>query len=72
MLEETWAGRKLKGYRNLPPADREAVIDAITRLSRLALDFPEIGEMEMNPLRVMQRGAFALDVRLKLAEPARV
>jgi acetyltransferase len=67
MLEETWAGRKLKGYRNLPPADREAVIDAITRLSKLALDFHEINEMEMNPLRVMQDGAFALDVRLKLA-----
>ncbi|MFZ6030031.1 MAG: acetate--CoA ligase family protein [Chloroflexota bacterium] len=65
MLERTWAGRKLRGYRNLPPADGEAVIDAILRLSQLALDFPEIEEIEINPLRVLAKGAVAVDVRGK-------
>jgi acetyltransferase len=65
MLERTWAGRKLRGFRNLPAADREAVIDVLLRLSQLALDFPEIDEIEINPLRVLpsSHGAFAVDGR---------
>jgi acetyltransferase len=65
MLERTWAGRKLKGFRNIPPADREAVIDVLVRLARLAVDFPQIAEIEINPLRVLSpgQGAFAVDVR---------
>lgn len=66
MLASTWAGRKLNGYRNIPAVDRAAVVQAVTRLSRLALDFPEISEMEINPLRVTTAGAFVLDVRVKL------
>jgi len=66
MLDATWAGRKLAGFRNLPPADREAVIDALVRLAQLALDFPRIQEIEINPLRVMQRGAFVVDARARV------
>jgi acetyltransferase len=69
LLENTWAGRRLKGYRNLPPADRLAVLQAIQRFARFAADFPELAEIEINPLRVLDegRGAFALDVRACLA-----
>jgi acetyl coenzyme A synthetase (ADP forming)-like protein len=69
MLENTWAGRRLHGYRNLPPADREAVIDALMKLSQLAADFPQLAEIEINPLRVFPRsqGTAALDVRMRLA-----
>lgn len=65
MLNNTWAGRKLSGYRNQPPGDREAVIDVLLRLSQLAADFPQIAEFEMNPLRVLPagEGVCALDVR---------
>ncbi len=68
MLAATWAGRKLRGFRNLPPADREAVIQALGRLAQLALDCPQIAEIEMNPLRVLPegQGACAIDVRAKL------
>lgn len=68
MLENTWAGRKLGGYRNLPPADRPAVEDALLRLGQLAADFPQIAEIEINPLRVLAKGdgAIALDVRARL------
>jgi acetyl coenzyme A synthetase (ADP forming)-like protein len=69
MLENTWAGRRLHGYRNLPPADRQAVIDALMRLGQLSADFPQLVEIEINPLRVFARsqGTAALDVRIRLA-----
>jgi acetyltransferase len=68
LLKSTWAGRKLQGFRSLPPADKTAVIDILTRLGHLASDFPEIGEIEINPLRVLDEGlgAYALDVRARV------
>jgi acetate---CoA ligase (ADP-forming) len=67
MLESTWAGKRLKGYRNLPPADREAVIEALLRIGQLAVDLPDVMEVEINPLCVLPEGegAVALDVRLR-------
>lgn len=68
LLEGTWAGRKLNGYRNLPPADRAGVADVLLRLAQLAYDFPQLAEIEINPLRVLAagEGAFAVDVRARL------
>jgi acetyltransferase len=65
LLESTWAGRKLHGYRNIPPADRAAVLDILMRLAQLAADHPELIEFEINPLLVLPQGegAFALDIR---------
>jgi acyl-CoA synthetase (NDP forming) len=65
LLRKTWAGRKLDGYRNIPPVDKSAVIDAIVRFSYLAADHPAHAEIEINPLRVLERGVVALDVRVK-------
>lgn len=69
LIDGTWAGIKLKGFRHLPAADRAAVRDALIRLARLAADFPQIAEIEINPLRVMPagQGAFAIDVRARLS-----
>jgi acetyl coenzyme A synthetase (ADP forming)-like protein len=69
MLENTWAGRRLNGFRNLPPADRQSVIDAIMRLGQLSADFSQLAEIEINPLRVFpdSQGTAALDVRVRLA-----
>jgi acetyltransferase len=68
MLDSTWAGRRLRGYRNLPPADRAAMLGTMIRLAQLAYDFPKIAEIEINPLRVLPagQGAVAVDVRVKL------
>jgi acetyltransferase len=65
LLAQTWAGRRLKGFRNLPPADETAVRQALTRLAQLMADSPDLAEIEINPLRVLpgKRGAIALDVR---------
>jgi len=67
MLETTWAGRKLRGFRSIPAGDRQAVIDTLVKLSHLAVENPSILEMEVNPLRVLPpgQGAFAVDVRIR-------
>jgi acetyltransferase len=68
LMVETWAGRKLAGFRALPPADRRAVEDCLQRLSQLAADLPELAEFEINPLRALAdgRGCLALDARARL------
>ncbi|MBC8496067.1 MAG: acetate--CoA ligase family protein [Chloroflexi bacterium] len=69
MLESTCAGRKLKGFRNLPAADRDAVLELPIRLAQLAADHPDPDEIEINPLRVLPygQGAVAVDVRIQAA-----
>ena len=68
MLERTWAGRKLGGFRNLLPADINAVREILIRLAQLAHDFPRLAEIEINPLRVFTegKGATAVDVRIRV------
>ena len=68
MLADTWAGKKLHGFRNIPPADQGAVIDVLLRLAQLACDYPQLAEIEINPLSVLEqgKGAFAVDVRVRL------
>lgn len=66
MMRKTWAGRKLKGFRSIPPVDEEAVKDVLVKLSHLAAEHEEIDEIEINPLRVLAKGAVAVDVRIKL------
>jgi acetyltransferase len=66
LIQSTWAGRRLHGYRSLPPADREAVLEVLLRLAQLAADFPGLAEIEINPLRVLDQGAVAVDGRGKL------
>ena len=68
LLKTTWAGKKLRGFRNIPPGDIEAVNDCLTRLGYLLSDFPQIKEAEINPLMVLPQGegAFAVDIRLRI------
>jgi acetyltransferase len=67
MIQRTWAGRKLAGFRSLPPSDQPAVVDALVKLSWLAHERADIEEIEINPLRVLGPGlgVVALDIRLK-------
>jgi len=66
MIEKTRAGKLLTGYRGQNPADIDAVVDTILRLSQLSVDFPEIEEIEINPLTVFEKGCMALDGRVIL------
>ena len=67
LITNTWAGKKLSGYRSLSPADQSAVVDIITRIALLASDFPQLAEIEINPLTVREegQGAHAVDVRAR-------
>ncbi|MBN1566171.1 MAG: acetate--CoA ligase family protein [Anaerolineae bacterium] len=68
MLDEIRAHSLLAGVRGRPPADREAMIDTLLRINQLVTDFPEIVEMDINPLMVYEKGqgAITLDMRLVL------
>ena len=65
MIRKTWAGKKLAGFRHLPPADEESVVDILIRLSYLIAENEFIQEIEINPLNVLEKGAVAVDVRMK-------
>ncbi|MCB0104123.1 MAG: acetate--CoA ligase family protein [Anaerolineales bacterium] len=65
MMRQTWVGKKLKGFRSIKPVDEEAVKDVLIKLSQLAAEHEEIEEVEINPLRVLVKGAVAVDVRIK-------
>ncbi|MDR3710689.1 MAG: acetate--CoA ligase family protein [Capsulimonadaceae bacterium] len=55
-------------FRGTPPADKEAIYDAIERLSQLVVDFPNIKEMDINPMLVYPagEGAAVVDARIIL------
>ncbi len=65
LLSKTIAGRRLNGWRNIQPGDWNAVTEVIVRLAQIGVDFPEIQELEINPVLVLDpgNGAWALDVR---------
>ncbi|HEY5731781.1 MAG TPA: acetate--CoA ligase family protein, partial [Anaerolineales bacterium] len=65
MIRKTWAGRKLKGFRHIPPVDEESVVDVLVKLSWFAVENESIEEIEINPLRVFGKGSVAVDVRTK-------
>lgn len=64
MVHEVKTSAILMGTRGEKPLDVDAVVDAILRLSDLVTDFPMIQELDINPLKVLERGAIALDSRI--------
>ncbi len=68
MIDELRGAPILKGARGHKPSDLQAVSEALMRLSQLLIDFPEIRELDINPLRVFQEnnGCRALDARIML------
>lgn len=74
MLDGIQAAEILKGVRGGKPVNREALQDTIVRVSQLVSDFPEISEMDLNPVFASDEGAVAADVRIVLnfnPKPAR-
>jgi acetyltransferase len=66
MIKETKAYTLLRGFRGEQPSDTEAVVEAVLRVARLSLDFPEISELDINPLFAYQQGFSALDVKITI------
>jgi acetyl coenzyme A synthetase (ADP forming)-like protein len=69
MIGELRSAPLLRGHRGEPASDLEAIVDCMLRVSQLAVDFPEIVELDINPLMVHEqgKGAVALDMRLVLS-----
>jgi acyl-CoA synthetase (NDP forming) len=57
----------LQSFRGAPAVDLRALEDVLLRVSQLAGDFPEIEELDLNPLLVSNTGAVAVDARIVLA-----
>ena len=70
MLEDLRGMQILKGARGHGPSDIEAVVKALLRVSQLLVDFPEIKELDINPIRVFSagEGCRALDARVVIGE----
>jgi acetyl coenzyme A synthetase (ADP forming)-like protein len=64
MLDGIKAAEMLKGVRGGDAVDREALATLIVQVSQLVSDFPEITEMDLNPVFASKRGAIAADVRI--------
>jgi acetyltransferase len=66
ILSKTWAGRRLEGFRNLKPADRQAAIKALCSLAQLAADLPQAGRnRKLIPYASLEQGngVMAVDAR---------
>ena len=66
LIERTRIGRLLSGFRDCPPADRKAIVEALKAVSQMIVDFPAIISMDINPLLADADGAIALDARIEI------
>jgi acetyl coenzyme A synthetase (ADP forming)-like protein len=64
MLDGIQAHEMLKGVRGSDPANRDAIAGIIVNVSQLITDFPEISEMDLNPVFATKSDAIAADVRI--------
>ena len=68
MLDSLKGAILLRGYRGRPPADERAAIDVLLRVSALLDICPEIQELDINPLKVLEQGVRAVDVRVRVSD----
>jgi acetyltransferase len=67
LIARTRVARILKAYRNVPAADEQAIALLLVKLAQLAADFPEIREVDLNPVLADETGVIAVDARVSLA-----
>jgi acetyltransferase len=67
LISRTRVARLLEGYRGRPPANRQAIELTLVQLSQLVVDFPEIVELDINPLFADAQGVLVLDARISVA-----
>ena len=64
IMEETKVYQLLKGYRNVPPANLKLLEGITVVFSQMLVDFPQLKEVDINPLFVSEADAFAFDARI--------
>lgn len=67
MIREVKGLPLLTGFRGRPAGDLEAIASILLRVSRMAEDFPEIAEVDLNPIVIHERGGLPLDARVLLS-----
>ncbi len=67
LIARTRVSRLLKAYRNVPAADEQAIELLLVKLAQLAADFPEIREIDLNPVLADETGVIAVDARVSIA-----
>ena len=67
MVRSTKVYRLLQGLREAP-RDLDAIVEALLRLSQLAVDLPQVLEMDINPLLALEKGCVAVDVRVVIGD----
>jgi len=70
LMEETKVYKMLQGYRGRTPADARQLEEIIVKFSNLIVDFPEISEIDVNPLAISGGKAYALDARIVIDKNA--
>jgi len=68
MLEEIEAYPLLTGARSQPRCDLQALVELLLSVSRLLMEHPEIKELDLNPVRLYERGLLVLDARMMVEE----
>jgi len=64
IMEETKVFRLLKGYRNRPPANIKLLEEIMVKFSQMLVDFPQIKEVDINPICINEKTAVGLDARI--------
>jgi acetyltransferase len=64
IMEETKVYQLLKGYRNVPPANLKLLEEIMVLFSQLLVDFPQLKEVDINPLFINGEEACAIDARI--------
>ncbi len=64
MLEETKVYQLLKGYRNVPPANIKLLEEIMMLFSQMLVDFPQLKEVDINPLFIDEENAYVIDARI--------
>jgi len=70
LVSRTRVARLLGGYRDVPPADLDAIALTLIKAAQLVSDFAEIVELDINPLLASEKGVLGLDARLRVARAA--
>lgn len=71
LMSRTRIHRLLRGYRDRPAADLDAIALTLVKLSQIAVDLPEVVELDINPMLADDKGVLALDTRIRLQPAAR-
>jgi hypothetical protein len=67
MVRELRSYPLLDGYRGSSKKDTDALEDVILRIGAMVEDFPEIAELDLNPVLVHEKGATIVDARVRIA-----